>query len=540
MKAGKTKGKVLADLESVDRDHYYSLIETRAEKEVEAKKQSHLQKINYLNQRKAEIQTEKGKNGNPLATVIREELGRVRFTSVLLTICIIGEYIFARWCIEPFGLGFIETYLVAAAIVIMLLKGVDLFLLWLKEVGLTLHKKANVALACAGVVLIFLLVYLISEIRGLLFQTTSVLSGAGIEERAKQGVDFYNHASRTFMWLMAVLTSSIVIIGGLSFHQIKQNFFRMLQLRRMDKEEKNLDYEILVENQRVVLENTQLQAFMEDVEAGLHMELARQNRRKKTIMYRLMERLFECLKPNVTGARVAAFSIAALIFVTCVFFFTALAKGETIAYLDLSRSVEVTDYAGGDTEFQHNFKGVQALIENIPRGEPFKVFGITERTFSQPWLLLEGMITTDKGYFGEREAQQRLALIRKWKERSLRPVADATDIFGAAHLAASLFNGNRNRKNLVFFSDMRQNTQELNLEKYSVIDPEAVMRELIQRTPIPSLNNVRVWCLGVHSAGKTPAYWYSLRAFWEKYFQLAKISGLQAFSIEHKVSFEGF
>lgn len=173
-------------------------------------------------------------------------------------------------------------------------------------------------------------------------------------------------------------------------------------------------------------------------------------------------------------------------------------------------------------------------------GESFKVVGITGKTFSSPYFLLEGKMAKNKGAFGEVIARDRLAAVNRWRKQNLKPVSDSTDIFGAVHLAAILFSDvSSKRKNLVIFSDMRQYGKGFDFETPSELQTEALLGQ-IRRKGMPSLHGVRVWCLGVHASGKTPLYWESLKRFWEQYFKLTDVSKLCAFSMERNLNFEEF
>ena len=94
--------------------------------------------------------------------------------------------------------------------------------------------------------------------------------------------------------------------------------------------------------------------------------------------------------------------------------------------------------------------------------------------------------------------------------------------------------GNR----LIFYSDMRQYGQGFNFEAPNVLDPNSLLKEAMQKALVASLDGTTVWCLGVHGAGKTPAYWKSLREFWTLYFQQAKVKELKAFTPERRFSNE--
>lgn len=78
---------------------------------------------------------------------------------------------------------------------------------------------------------------------------------------------------------------------------------------------------------------------------------------------------------------------------------------------------------------------------------------------------------------------------------------------------------------------MRQSDRVLDLEKYKVIDSDAVMKTVSSKHLLANLENVTVHCLGVHSAKKSFAYWQSLRVFWQRFFEESKAT-LKTYSIE--------
>ena len=188
----------------------------------------------------------------------------------------------------------------------------------------------------------------------------------------------------------------------------------------------------------------------------------------------------------------------------------------------MTGSSGVRDYAGKETEFQKDVRGMEKLLQGMPLGERYRIFGLTGESFSKRHLLLDGKMAKDKGAFGEVIARDRLAAISQLKKQDLKPVADSTDVFGAIHLASILFaDVNSKRKNLILFSDMRQYGKGFDFESPSELRPEALLGQVKRQGKLPSLNGVKVWCLGVHASGKTPVYWESLRNFWEQYFKLA-------------------
>jgi hypothetical protein len=94
---------------------------------------------------------------------------------------------------------------------------------------------------------------------------------------------------------------------------------------------------------------------------------------------------------------------------------------------------------------------------------------------------------------------------------------------GALLTAEQIFNESpkTSRRVLVIFSDMRQHTAELDLESGRSILSFTQLRTLPNAVQVAALKGVEVYAVGVDGAGKTMAYWQSLRTFWTEYFECA-------------------
>ncbi|MFZ1010566.1 MAG: hypothetical protein WAN65_27250 [Candidatus Sulfotelmatobacter sp.] len=73
-------------------------------------------------------------------------------------------------------------------------------------------------------------------------------------------------------------------------------------------------------------------------------------------------------------------------------------------------------------------------------------------------------------------------------------------------------------KVLFIFSDMRQQTRELDLESPSMVPSFDRIEEKRTELGISSLSDIHIWVLGVDGAGKSLLYWQSPREFWIEYF----------------------
>jgi hypothetical protein len=187
--------------------------------------------------------------------------------------------------------------------------------------------------------------------------------------------------------------------------------------------------------------------------------------------------------------------------------------------IDLTRSVAATG-PDGQSDFQKNIEGVTRLLAQIPAGSRLTVIGITDHSFAEPYILMSARIPDEPGYFGERLNGARGQIVRVWTERSahLTPSFHETDIFGALELASQLFaqQPDLGRKELVVFSDMRESAPCLDFERVKLVPAfQAIGNKCGE---MPPLRDVQVYVAGADGAGKSIAYWQSLRGFWTDYF----------------------
>jgi hypothetical protein len=207
------------------------------------------------------------------------------------------------------------------------------------------------------------------------------------------------------------------------------------------------------------------------------------------------------------------------------------ARLNLVVAIDLSRSVAVTG-PDGTSEFQKNVDGVTRLLAQVPAGAHVTVIGITDHSFAQPYILLSATVSNESGYFGERLSAARRELVHTWKRRSatLRPSFASTDILGALELTSQIFSErpiDTDRRMLVLFSDMRNDTRELDLEDPASL-AAAINRRLFEH--LPDLHGVKVFALGVDGAGRTTGKWRQIEEFWQEYFARSG-AALDTFSV---------
>ncbi len=195
-----------------------------------------------------------------------------------------------------------------------------------------------------------------------------------------------------------------------------------------------------------------------------------------------------------------------------------------VVMVDLTQSVAVKGH-DGKTESEKNLQAVTRLLAQVPAGAHLTVLGITDNSFAQPYILLSADVPADEGYFKEKLAGARRQLVSNWRKR-IEHVQDGfphTDILGALLLVDQLFHERPNgwRNVLVVFSDMRQDTADLNLETPETFDAGAAIVRTEKKRLVAGLANVEVYVLGVDNAGKPLAYWDRLREYWREYFTKA-------------------
>jgi hypothetical protein len=193
-----------------------------------------------------------------------------------------------------------------------------------------------------------------------------------------------------------------------------------------------------------------------------------------------------------------------------------------VVEIDLSSSVAAKGH-DDKTEFEKNLAAITRLLSQVPSNSRVTILGITENSFSQPYVLLSAKTMGDKGYFGEKLAGARQQIIRVWRDRSahLQPNAPGTDILGSLVVAGQILQQapHVERKVLVLFSDMREFTRHLNFETQLNIQMDTALAKVDEGRFLPNLKGVDVYVLGADAAGQELAHWDRVREFWATYFQ---------------------
>lgn len=521
-----------------EREHLLRECERGIEAEVERKKEEYELRIRAKSIEEKHILNQMDAMGNVPEPKAREAYHSAIFQLPLLLFCAAGDFIFARWCISYLGLGEIPTLFVAGMLVIISLHGFDLYLTSLRTAFPAHQNHFMLALGCLALILIFLFILFTAELRQAVHQITASIGLSDAPEDVVRRVEDFNKTSGdSFIWLMGTLGTAFLLVGGVSYHEAKNRFFFYGPCLSLHKELRMLRIEMERLTGLRSAAGAEPGRFRKEFQSGLAREAAERARSEKpaAVLSHPSLHAVEKKKARFVPYLFAPPVMMAIALAIFVLLFRGKAHGaEHIVFIDISKSVSAPDYTGRHTEFQKNLKGVEDFFrDHISPGDSIKVMAITESTFSRPYVLIDTRISDQKGQFGERLAQEKLRLLKSWNALNLKPSAEATDVLGALSLAAILFTQNAEKKNLVLFSDMRHCGADINLEKPKKIGTEATLAKVEQLGLIPVLQGVRVWCLGVDSAGVAPEYWASLKEFWAKVFNRAGAK-LVTFTIDRR------
>jgi hypothetical protein len=201
---------------------------------------------------------------------------------------------------------------------------------------------------------------------------------------------------------------------------------------------------------------------------------------------------------------------------------------------DFTRSTVMAQSAVGKNEYERNIDATASVLCRLPVGTRFHVVGITEKSFSNPLVLLSGQIPTNAGPLTLLNridiARSGLAAEFKASAKTIRVNARKSDVIGAVFIASEMLRDAQEKRVLVIFSDMRQSAPPLDIERPMVVSTPASLRLVESRHLIADLRGVDVWILGVDAAGKSVEYIRTLRQFWIEYFRKAGAT-LRSFSM---------
>ena len=535
-------GRKAYDLNPDHRERFKGSHQKRIETEVQTKKEQLTRRIQAKSEEEKRMLTDIERKGNPIEVDARTNFHRGIWLGLTLIIPLIAEFIFTNWTIGHLALGSTMSLILSAAIVILSWEGFDQYLTAFRKRNPNLDGLLFLLLSCVGLVFVFLLFLLAAEIRKNAHLVQSMISlDASPENIVTQAEEFHESTDTFFVWLMLSMTMVFCLIGGVGYHLARNLITNSAPVLRLFRRLRKTRREIDRAQHSLRAEGQKLAQFIAEFESGFVDEAVRQSNKQNSAKLRAQKKTK--LHGKVTKiALLAVFPVTLLAIALAVFL---LLKAEAhgaerlrIVLLDMSKSVDVTAYSTTLTEFEKNVFAIDDLIQHkIRGGDRLKVIGITECSFSSPYILLDERIADEPGLFGEGLARDKLRLSNKWKAFELEPDANGTDIFGAISLVAVLFSADASDKHMVILSDMRQSTYVFDLEGRDHVDAENLVSEVEQKGFIPRLEGVKVWCLGVDTAEKSHNYWQGLRDFWRTYFDKAGAT-LEMFSVERRFNDE--
>lgn len=233
--------------------------------------------------------------------------------------------------------------------------------------------------------------------------------------------------------------------------------------------------------------------------------------------------------------RAALGAVIALVILGLLFFLTPAAFAATsdqsarnvVVLLDLTKSVTLES-------FEANVRAVDTLLSRAAAQQRVVVLGITDG-FGRPAMLLDRTLPAS-GYLGLELQAAREVLVAEWQAlgQKLQPAYSRTDILGTLALLGYLGDLSFGDTTLIVFSDLRQSSALLDIERTDRINVEQVLARLKKGGALPKLAGMQVFLLGVEPAGKSAAYFASLKAFWERLLAEAGAQ-VRLFSMDRRI-----
>ena len=411
----------------------------------------------------------------------------------------IAGFFFSLLAFDPYQLGW-KSYLYCVGIAVVSPFCVDKFL---ESWGNPRLIKALAAVACTAALTSLVLLALIrGDVLIQYVQTANpvVIFGGESPVSSEPQNNFFGTTLPRLRLLMALLALAMELGAGLALYDARR--------LGLDSGEDSVKI------------NSELLAIQQEMVTRVH-EISILQNAPAAFVTQFWRDFYRAMLNGTVRSALTKFSLLLL----CVLLLgpgaaSAAERVHLVVALDLSKSVAVTD-RNQMAEFEKNLAGVTHLLASLPAGSRATVVEITDNSFAQPYVLLAAEVGEDEGYFRERLTAARRQVVSAWKQRCIRlqPEFSHTDIFGALIVAAELFSQTpRARKMFVIFSDMRHETATLDLETPSVLSGDRLLAKVEKHKLLADLQGVEVYALGVDGAGKSVAYWNSLRGFWEAYF----------------------
>jgi hypothetical protein len=437
--------------------------------------------------------------------------GRRWYYGILASVLVIAGIFFAHLTLAPFGLG-PEAWLFSAGLGLVAAFWTDR----------TLEKLSSETVICSVCVVALLgslggllvMALLRGDILALYLQ--SAFADGSRVQSAGSAADFYRQAVPKLQLLMALLAVAMELASGMAVFEARNLDLSSLErAERAGRELQEIEAEMVGVIGRVThLEND---AAINEAQVYRDFYLGMLERIKKNGLTHLMLIVgLWCslgLSPSVRAQGNVSVGNSG-----------AAPVSNVVIAVDFTGSVAGKGY-DGKTDYEKNIDGACRLISQLPPGAHITVLAITDHSFSQPYVLLEGALPRDKGPL---QFQDRIAMARAQIATELRRASESsppkfphTDMFGALIVTADILRQSSGRKVLVMFSDMRQSTRELDLERPATIAIVQALRIADQQRLVADLQGVDVYVLGVDASGKAIGYWDSLRDFWAAYFKKA-------------------
>lgn len=419
-----------------------------------------------------------------------------------------SEFFLLQWTLRPWGLG-VEGFVISFGLMLAGVVAIEEYLRALHSRDQAVYKKWTLWIVFFSVVCFIVSWILLSNARAELIASSA--PAQNLKAQIETAKNFYSKTS--FMYVAIGLASlAIAFMGGIALHESISRLLVSAPILSTTKKLKLTELSIA----QTAIRIKEFEALPKKVAAEFD----------KGVLNGPLSRENPLLSP------VAMIIISILL----LFIIVALARGEepinesVIVLFDLSGSSQEKDYLN-QTEFQKNMFFVEEIIKQVEPGTHLRIVGITDKSFDKPYIVLDSKISREKGYFSEKLAKDKLAVLNEWKQVKLEPNTKSTDIFGALILSSILFGDECKKKKLIILSDLR-NSIGINMEDMPQIMP-GLMQVVEKKGIIADLKGVEVWALGVSTTKKTYQYWNSMKTFWVKYFEKSGAS-LFSFSIERK------
>jgi len=430
---------------------------------------------------------------------LRSRRREVLYNGVTAGVLIVAALFFSLLTFDPFRLGW-KAYLYCLGIVVAVPFGIEKCIASWSSARLI---RALATITCvAGLTSLVLLALtrgnvLAQEINHDI-PTLVMLDEMQTEPQPQNS--FYEDTVILLRWTMALLALAMELGAALALHEA----MRMLSYSQVDPRtlQRQLD-----EVQRQMVERIhELSALSNEAaafEAGFWRDF-----------YGAM------ITHTVRSALTKLTVFLVLLLMPCAAF--AQTRLNLVIAIDLSGSVATKGH-DENTAFNKNVAAISRLLAQVPAGSRVTIIGITDNSFTQPYILLSAEVSENEGYFKEKLTAARHGLAKAWKKcaAQLEPKFQETDVLGAMRLAGQVFQGTRpdQKKTLVVFSDMVQETRSLNLTKSVPVSGTGWKFNREDKKLVPELEGAEIHVLGVELPKGQVNNWHSIRSFWTTFLR---------------------